>query len=149
MVVLMDWLLNIFTYFSSCSNIASTLFIMSFSPQFIFIDFFPLTPFPFCVHFVFWHSLSCPSLFLLSSTSVHHISFTQLLMLTSPLPQLTGQEERSELDLLPCREQEAAPREAVRMCLCACWVCTHVRETQALNSCDVTNSTDYLWLLVI
>lgn len=64
------------------------------------------------------------SLFLLSSTSVH-ISFTQLLMFTSPLPELSGQGERSELDLLPCREQGAGPGEAVGLCLCA-FVCAHL-----------------------
>lgn len=131
----MDWLLNLFTYFSSCSNIASTRFIMSFSPQFIFfINFFPLIPFPFCVHFVFWHVLSCLSLFLLSPTPVHHISFTQLLILASSLPRLNGQGERSELDLLPCREQEAALREAEGLCCVHAWVCVHVWDTRPLTA---------------
>lgn len=93
--------------------------------------FYSLRPFPFSCSFCFLTCSQLPlSLLLLSSISVRHISFTQLLMLTPPQPELNGQGERSELGLLPCREQQAAPREAGRLCWCVCTdMC--VRETQA------------------
>lgn len=124
---------------------------MSFSPQFLFfINFFfySLNPFPFSCSFCFLTCSQLPlSLFLLSSISVHHNSFTHLLMLTPPQPKLNGQGERSELDLLPRREQQAAPREAERLCCVRAHMCE--RDTSevcspltAFNSCNITNDTN-------
>lgn len=97
------------------------------SPSFSCSSFFhSLNPFPLLSSFCFPACSQLPlSPFLLSSSSVHHISFTQLLVLPSPLPELNGQGERSELDLA-CREQQAAPREA-ETCVCVhARVCAHV-----------------------
>lgn len=100
---------------------------------------------------------SAASLYFCCVPPLFHISFTQIFMLTSPLPELSGQGKRGELDFQPCREPQAAPREAVKLCLCASVsVCTRVREAQAgaspltaFHSCDVINSTDSLWLLIL
>lgn len=151
----MDWLLNLFTYFSSCSNIASTPLIMSFSPQFLFfINFFiPLIPFPFWVHFVFQHALSC--LFL-------HFCCHPPPCATAPHAAITpawAQWPRGEKWAWPSGLQRAAgsSQRGWDLCLCACMrVHTCERDTSGVrsplttfNSCDVTNSTNYLWLLVI
>jgi len=73
-------------------------------------------------------------------------SFTQLLVLTLAQPELNGQGERSELGFLPCREHQAAPKEAGSLCLCAR---TCERDTRgvfspltALNSCNIRNDTN-------
>lgn len=79
MLVLMDWLLGLFPYFSSCSCIAATPYIMSFFPPIYFLHsflFYSLNPFPFSCSFCFLTCSQLPlSLLLLSSISVRHVSF--------------------------------------------------------------------------
>lgn len=156
----MDWLLNLFTYFSSCSNIASTPLIMSFSPQFLlFINFFiPLIPFPFWVHFVFQHALSC--LFLRfcchpppCTTSPSHSSSCW----HHPCPSSMAKGREVSLTFWLAGSSRQLP-ERLRLVFVCMHACAHTceRDTSGVrsplttfNSCDVTNSTNYLWLLVI